>query len=288
MSQEISERFIDLEEVFRSKSPKMANALPGFIFSYLRRVIHEDEINKFLYDNRNIQEFEFIQAIINQFQLIPESIGLSTELLEGRPIIVGNHPLGGLDGITLMHEVGKIRTDLVTTANDLLMNLPNLRGLFFGVNKHGSNAASIKAFDDVFASDNVILYFPAGLVSRKQKGGIKDLDWKPTFIKKAAKHHRDVVPVHVSGRNSNFFYNLARLRNRLGVKANIEMLYLVDEMFKLRDRHISMRFGKRIPWQTFDKRYKAHEWAALMREHIYELASSDNPQSIEFKYLTPE
>jgi putative hemolysin len=281
---EPSKRLIDLEQVFRSKSPRTANAIPGFVFSYLRRVIHEDDINNFMYTRHGAMGLDFVDEALRMFQIQPQTIGLTEELLQGRIILAGNHPLGGLDGLSLIKVAGAYRPDIVSMSNDLLLNIPNTRSLFFGVNKHGSNADNIVAFDQLFAGDRLVMYFPAGLVSRRQKQGIRDLEWKPTFIKKAYKHQRNVVPVHISGRNSNFFYNLSRIRTWLGIKANIEMLYLVDEIFKLRDKNITMRFGKPIPWQTFDRRYKANEWAQLVKEHVYRLGQSDDPTSLEFNY----
>jgi putative hemolysin len=201
----------------------------------------------------------------------------------GRYIIVSNHPLGGLDGMALMQEIGKVRTDFLFPVNDLLMNLPNLKQLFIPINKHGSNTENIQLFNDTFASDILLLYFPAGLVSRKQGKEIIDLEWKKTFLSKAIQYQRDIIPVHISGRNTNFFYNLANWRKKLGIKANIEMLYLVDEMFKQKDKTITITFGTPIPIKVFDKRYSNNQWAKLLKEHVYKLGSSD--ESV-FKYIT--
>ena len=153
-----------------------------------------------------------------------------------------------------------------------------MRSLFIPVNKHGSNADNIGQFNDAFSSEKAILYFPAGLCSRKIKGNIIDLDWKKTFLSKAKKYNRNILPVHISGRNSNFFYNLANLRKWLGLKANIEMLYLVDEMFRQSDKEIVITFGKPIPTATFDRRMNDNAWASLIREHVYKLeANPDAP-----------
>jgi len=188
----------------------------------------------------------------------------------GRYIIASNHPLGGLDGMALMQAVGRIRQDLVFPVNDILMNVPGLQPLFIPINKHGKNTDNVRIIDETFASDKVILYFPAGLVSRKQKGGeIRDLEWKKTFITKARRYHRDVIPVHISGQNSNFFYNLSNWRKRLGIKANLEMLYLVDEMVKQKDKPIRITFGDPIPWTTFDKTRTDSQWAEWVKGIVY-------------------
>ena len=113
--------------------------------------------------------------------------------------------------------------------------------------------------------------FPAGIWSRRQQGVIKDLPWKKTFVTKSVEAHRDVVPVHFEGRNSNFFYNLANACKFLGIKFNISMLYLADEMYKNRHKTFRVAIGKPIPWQTVDKSKTPAEWADYVRELVYKL-----------------
>lgn len=268
---EIGKSFIDLEEVIANKSEKLAKSLPGFVINYLKRVIHQTELNKFLYKNREKQGLDFIGAVLEHFEVELSIEGKEHIPSQDRVVIAANHPLGGLDGMALMKVVGEKREDIVFPVNDLLMTLPNLRELFIPINKHGSNAANVRVFEETFSSDKTVLYFPAGLCSRKQQRQIIDLEWKKSFITKARRHKRDVLPTYIYGRNSSFFYNLARLRSKLGIKTNIEMLYLVDEMFKQKDKVIRIIFGKPISYTTFDKRYKDREWAQMMKKHVYSL-----------------
>jgi putative hemolysin len=116
-----------------------------------------------------------------------------------------------------------------------------------------------------------LILFPAGLCSRKKKGKIEDLEWKKHFITKAVKHKRDIVPVHFTGRNSNFFYNLANLRVMLGIKSNIEMVYLANEMFKQKNKKIIVRFGEPISYKMFDKTLPPQAWALKVKKIVYSL-----------------
>jgi putative hemolysin len=274
----ISENFFDIRGIFSSKSPRLARLIPGFVFTYLRRVIHEDQMNEFLFNNRDRYGLEFVEALLATAGIVTKVINPENIPASGRYLVASNHPLGGMDGIALMHVVGQVRPDIIFPVNDLLMNIPNLYELFVPINKHGSNTDNIRILNDAFASDLVMLYFPAGLVSRKQKGKISDLEWKKTFLSKSRTYKRDIVPVHISGRNSDFFYNLANLRKKLRIKANIEMLYLVDEMYNLRDKEIRITFGKSIPLAAFDRSCSDQEWAALLRKHVYRLA--EEPQAV--------
>jgi len=282
---EISEHFIDVEQLFARKNPGLRKILPGFIFSYLKKILHQEEINGYIYRNRDKFGLEFIDAMLDEFGVKTEIIthtvhtthtNLSnlTNLISptGRYLIVSNHPLGGMDGMALIQVIGRARKDIVFPVNDILTYIPGLQPLFIPINKHGKNTDNIEIIENTFASGKVILYFPAGLVSRKHKGGIiKDLEWKKTFITKARKYKRDIIPVYIAGRNSTFFYNLAYWRGKLGIKANIEMLYLVDEMTKQKGKTIKMVFGQPISYTTFDRSKTDVQWADVVKNIVYDL-----------------
>lgn len=266
---QITERTIDLEKVFREKNKSTSRFIPGFVFSFLRKIVHEDEVNRFMWDYRDLKGLPFVDVLVRDFGAIVTYTGLDNVPKDGRFIISANHPLGGLDGVVLMHVMGKAKTDIVFPVNDILLFIPNLQPLFIPINKHGSNSENLRIIDETFASDKTMLFFPAGLVSRKQKGKIEDLQWKKTFISKAIKFKRDIIPTYIDGKNSNFFYGLANLRKKLGIKANIEMLFLPNEMFHQKNKPINIIIGKPIPYQTFDKRHNFNEWAAKVKAYVY-------------------
>jgi putative hemolysin len=270
---EITRNFLDIEKVIGSKNPNLLKALPSFIIRYLKRILHQDFLNDAIWRNRDKFGIDFADAIIHDFGINVEVDDIQNLPAEGRLIIASNHPLGGIDGMALIKEVGKVRPEVIFPVNDLLMNVPGLKPVFIPINKHGKNNENVKIIDDSFASEKTILYFPAGLVSRKQRGGvIRDLDWKKTFITKAKRYKRDVVPVYISGRNTDWFYNLAMWRKRLGIKSNIEMLYLVDEMVRQKGMTIRIIFGKPIPWTTFDKTKTDAAWAGYVKDIVYRMA----------------
>lgn len=263
---------IDVQKVIADKNPALAKVIPGFVVRYLKRIIHQEEINDFLRQYGHLDGLAFVDEIVNMFRPKITLRGLDNLSPEGRLIVASNHPLGGLDGIVLMQAIGKVRPDIQFPVNDILLNIKNLQPLFVPINKHGSNADNIRILNETFEGDAVVCYFPFGLVSRKRNGIIRDLDWKKTFVTKARRYKRDVIPTHISGRNSDFFYRLANLRKALAIKANIEMLYLVDEFFKQQDQDICITFGKPVPWQYFDRRYNENQWAEKLRGFVYYLA----------------
>ena len=275
-------KYINLDEVLKSKSPVLNKAMPWFIKSWLKRVIHQDELNYYIKNHGHLMGIEFIDSVLSEMGVELVTEGMENIPEKGRCIIASNHPLGGLDGIALMLVVGRKRPDLVFPVNDILMNVKNLEPLFIPINKHGSNAENIKIINENFASDKLICYFPFGLVSRKRRGKIEDLEWKTTFITKAKRFKRDVIPANISGRNTNWFYNLSNFRKKLGIKANIEMLYLVDEFAKQKGETLKFYFGKVVSYKTFDKRYKNEQWAEFMRQYSYKLANGYKGDFEEF------
>jgi len=276
VSNQKEDQFLDIDRVIANKNPGLLKALPRFVLNYLKKVVHQNELNEIVRNNRNLFGLDFLEACLNGFGVKIIFSGLENIPVQGRWVVASNHPLGGLDGMALMWVIGKIRKDIVFPVNDILMNIPNLQGLFTPINKHGSNASNVKAIDETFASDKALLYFPAGLCSRKQKGEICDLDWKKSFITKSRLHKRDIIPCFIKGRNSNWFYNLARVRSFLKIKANIEMFFLVDEMFKQRNREIVITFGKPISYTIFDKKNSDLNWAQKLKKYIYTLEKDSN------------
>ena len=266
------DQYIDVKQVFYKKNPRLAKILPGFVFTFIKRIIHQDEMNEAMAKYGHFQGLEFINKALDYLGLHVKTLGLENIPGDGRYIFVANHPLGGLDGIAFANEVGKKFPDIRFIVNDILMNIKNFDPIFIPVNKHGRQSVDyVRKIEETYESDVQILNFPAGLCSRKINGRIVDLEWHKSFITKAIRHKRRVVPVHINGRNSNFFYNLAKIRSFLGIKANIEMFFLPDEMFKQKNKDLIIRFGEPIPYQTFDSSKKPSEWARWVKEKVYSM-----------------
>jgi 1-acyl-sn-glycerol-3-phosphate acyltransferase len=265
---------IDVEKVLFAKNPSLAKAVPGFLVRYLKRIVHQDELNLFLREWGHLKDADLIKAGLKHFDIKYKVFGSENIPATGRYIFVSNHPLGGLDGLVFIYELSKYFADIKFPVNDILTSIENLSGIFLPVNKHGAQGReAARKIEEAYASEGQVLYFPAGLCSRKRRGVIKDLLWHKSFINKAIEHKRDIMPAYFSGRNSDFFYNLANIRKFLGIRANIEMLYLADEMFRQKDKEILLVFGKSIPWETFDKTKSPLEWAAWVKSKTYELKS---------------
>ncbi|MBR5455587.1 MAG: 1-acyl-sn-glycerol-3-phosphate acyltransferase [Bacteroidaceae bacterium] len=264
---------IDIDRILAAKAGKKARLVPRFLVSYLKRIVHQDEVNEFLMANGDKNGIDFVNAFMEGFNNSLDVHGLDNLPAEGRFTFVSNHPLGAQDGIGLAYLLGPIYEGKIKfLVNDLLMNIPQLASFWVPINKTGRQVRNFpQQVNAAFESDNHIVMFPAGICSRKKNGIIRDLEWKKTFITKSVQTQRDVIPIHFEGENSKFFYRLANINKALGLKFNIAMLYLSDEMFKNKNKTFKVTIGKPIPWQTFDRTRSAFEWAQYVKELVYEL-----------------
>lgn len=283
MEESKTKKFIDIEAIIREKNPRLFKFLPRFVLSWIKKKVHQDFVNAGIEMYKNEYEHDFNDAAIKYLGAKVSWEGLENIPKEGGVIIASNHPLGGLDGLSLIRAVSNVRKDVRFLVNDILLKLVNYRSLFVGVNKVGKTSAdSLKVVDEVYSSEHVLLIFPAGMVSRKQQGVIKDLEWKKSFVAQAIKHKRNIVPVFIDGRNSGFFYNFALWRKRLGIKGNIEMFFLADEMVKQNNKTIHVKFGKAFSYEVFDKRHSHRDWAQLVKAYVYELGKGTKQSFEEF------
>ena len=263
---------VDVEKVIRGKSRKLAERLPRFVIEYIKRTIHQDEINRMLYKNREYTGVDFATHILQDLDVTynVHFTGASRPIPGGRYIFVSNHPLGGLDGMILISYIGSSMGDVRFIVNDLLMYIKPLAPVFVPVNKYGRmRHDNTRLFQETFDSDAQVLYFPAGLCSRLIDGEITDLEWKKTFVTKAIESRRDIVPMFFSGENSRRFYRLANLRKRLGVKFNIETFLLPDEMFRKKGTSFDLYIGEPVPYTSLTGEHSHKEWCDIIRKYSY-------------------
>ena len=273
---QITEKTIDIDSILQSKMGAKAKWVPRPLVSWLKRIIHQDQVNAYLWDSRDKVGTEWLEECVRYLQM-----SLKVEGMENLPdkndgrlyTIVSNHPLGGADGVALGAIIGRhFDSRFRYLVNDLLMNLPGLAPLCIPINKTGKQSRNFPAMVKAgFESTHHILMYPAGICSRRQKdGSIRDIPWTKTFIVKSVEYQRDVVPIHFSGQNSNFFYKLANFSDRY-LPFNLAMLFLVDEMYKNVGKTFEIKIGKPIPWQTFDKSKTPQQWAQYVQDIVYSL-----------------
>ena len=263
---------IDVRKVIEKKSPRLASRIPRFVTNWLSRLIHQEELNELLIYGEGLSNVEFITAVLDKLGIERELIGTENLAEAERPLFASNHPLGGIDGLILLEQLNLKTGTTRAVVNDLLMNVEPIKELFVPVNKHGSQKGDYaNRLNELCSGDENVLYFPAGLCSRLIDGKIIDLEWKKSFVQKAIQNRRDIVPLFVTGRNSMRFYRLAKWRAKLGIKFNIEMLLLPDEMLRQKGKRISVIIGKPVKWERLNSEPDYRKWSQIIRKSCYDL-----------------
>lgn len=266
---------INVGEVLRQRIPRYWRFIPKRLVHWLERTVCQDELNRLLRDNFPRRDADFCRGVLDDLGVTVNFHNLDNlppkELT--RVLFVSNHPLGGLDGMALIDFVrtyyGVAPRFIV---NDLLNAVEPLSDTFIPVNKHGAQSReAIRRLDEAFASDAPLLMFPAGLVSRRgKKGVVADLEWQKMFVAKTRQYGRDIIPLHFYGENSSFFYKFAKFRRRIGLKFNIEMIYLPREVFRSKGKTFDVVVGKPIPHASLDDMPPARK-AQQIRQMVYAL-----------------
>lgn len=265
-------KIIDIKEIFRDKNPSLVPYIPGFVWRYLRRILHEEFVNYVLSRHGDKKGYDFARATVEEFEIKVNVEGIENLPDEERLVFASNHPLGGFDGMMLISLLSDKYRPLKVLVNDILTNIKNMDGVFVPINKHGRQSSElVRMIEGIFASDAHILTFPAGFVSRRNKGVIRDPAWQKNFITKSVQHKRNLIPIFVSGRCSNRFYNISNIRKFFGLKANIEMFYLPDESYRHRGGEFTIKIGKPISWKIFDNSMRPSDWALKVQDHVYRM-----------------
>ncbi len=275
----IQTSLIDINQLIKNKNPELYKRLPKFMINLIRKVIREKELNDFLKESNHYFGIEFLHKSFEWFNVKSETEGTEHFPDNSRIIIAANHPAGSFDGLhiidTCYAKYGKAKA----LVNDLLLNVKNLNDFFMGVNKYGSTPREYLAeIQRTFDSDMPVIFFPAGYVSRKRNGVIRDLEWKKSFVSQAIKHQRDIVPIYISGKLSNKFYFTANTRKSLGIKANFELFLLPQELTKQRNTVYKIKIGKPISYKKLSSDFTEFEWAQKIKNHIYELSKDVNKE----------
>ena len=262
---------VDLRKMLEDKMRRKPN---GFLVALIRWVLIEDWLNKHMAKIGDKQGVDFMQGVVDVLDIKVEVFGEENLPKAGTPyMFVCNHPLGGVDVVSVASVVGKHYPEgLKIPANDFLMLLTGIKDMLIPVNKIGGQSKSLsEKINQAYASDSQLMFFPAGKVSRKKNGVIADEEWKKNFVAKSVEYKRDIIPIRIDAKNSRFFYIVAKLRAKLGIKFNIEMALLVRELRKQMHKTIKITIGKSISYESLGGSKTPYEWAQEIRNKVYNL-----------------
>ena len=265
---------ISVERSFYEKFPHLAEgrarAFAQPVVELLRRIVREERLNATLAAAAPHQGFDFVERVLDHFRISYNVANTDRENIpvEGRVVIVANHPLGALDALALLNLIGSVRRDVKILANDILMQLQPLAPLLlplpvFGGQSLGGAREAYRALE----RDEALIVFPSGEVSRMRPMGVRDPKWSPGFARLAQKTDSPVLPVHIAAQNSPMFYGVSMLAKPLAA------LLLPREMFGAANARIGFNIGELVPCRALSASgLGPTEVAAHMRRHVYRLA----------------
>ena len=256
---------LDIKQMLEKRS--RSGMVPKLLLWYLRRLFHEDFLNRFF--EKDYYGLEFCDKALEYLNI---TLHVKGTIPNGGPYtFVSNHPLGGADGLALLSVIGQ-KGDIKLLGNDFLTNIDGLKPMIVPVNKIGMQSRQLKqGIDSAYSGSTHILDFPAGQVSRRNHGIIMDRRWSKTFLLKSIENHRDIVPIHFYGTNSRHFYRMGRIQQLLKLKFPLAMIYLPDELYRSQGKTYRIVIGKPIPWSSFDKHGNIQEQVEKIKQTTYAL-----------------
>lgn len=281
---------IELKRLISEKAPNILQKYPAFltngVLNFLNAALHIEDINLILEKHNDKLDFDFIDFLFDELNFTYLVSGKDRMRIpsEGKVLIVSNHPLGGLDGLALLRAVAEVRQDVKIIANDLLMNLDNLKDLFlpFDVYSTKSQKQNIINIKKSLENEEAVIIFPAGVVSRLSFRGIHDKKWRNGTIKFAQKFETPILPAYIDAKNSLLFYIASIIHNRLG------MFLLPHELFSKKNNEIKLRFGDIIPVASFTDSRDSEEVTNSLKQHVHSFSSNEPlPFKTEKNIISP-
>ncbi|MBR5499856.1 MAG: glycerol acyltransferase [Bacteroidales bacterium] len=266
---------LNVDEVL---GPKLRKKLPRFVVNYIKRRLHQDEINDCILKAEHYCGAGFFDEALKYIGITYKIRGVENLETDKKYIFACNHPLGGPEALiigSVFHQL--YGGGFKVPSNQLLMNMKPLAEFFTPVRVQAKSQSRdiTERIAQMFSSDTQVLVFPAGLCAKRVNGKITEMPWKKMFITQAKKYGRDVVPVHISGYNSPKYHFFSWLSRVLGLRVNIGMLFLVDELFNKAGEEFVITFGEPIPYTTFDKSKTDLQWAAEVKDKVEQLSKGN-------------
>ena len=264
-----------VDEVLNKHYPQVANnpLLFRSLSFVLRHLLHEREIIEFGETYPHYEDIDFVEQVLEYFNISYSTRDVEKERIpsQGRVVIIANHPIGSLDALALIKLVSEVRHDLKVVANQMLMAIEPLHDMLLPVNnmQGGTPKQHLGAIQNHLQSDGAILIFPAGEVSRLRPQGVRDTLWHSGFLRIARQAKSPILPVYIDAKNSPLFYGVSMVYKPLATAL------LVKEMFKQRKKHLPMRIGELIPFESYQQTSIAlKDQVKLFKRHLYRIGSN--------------
>ncbi|SFA98878.1 Putative hemolysin [Flavobacterium swingsii] len=273
---------VTAKEVAKAINTDKYGVLGTFSGWLLMKALQISTLNKIYDKNKHLSELEFLNAILDEFQIkfeIPEE-DLKRLPKDGAYITVSNHPLGGIDGILLLKLMLEREPNFRIIANFLLHRIEPMKPYIMPVNPfedHKDAKSSVIGIKETLRhlrDGKPLGMFPAGEVSTYKDGKIMvDKPWEEGAIKVIRKAQVPVVPIYFHAKNSRFFYFLSKISDTLRTAK------LPSELLTQKDRVIKVRIGKPISVAEQNEHETIEAYSEFLRKKTYMLANAFEKES---------
>lgn len=264
-----------VNDVLTKHYPQVANKPLLFksLSFALSHLLHEKDIQEFGKTYPHYHDIDFVEQVLAYFNISYSTRDIEKERIphEGRVVIIANHPIGSLDALALIKLVSEVRHDLKVVANEMLMAISPLHDMLLPVNnmEGGTAKQHLSAIHSHLAEEGAVLIFPAGEVSRLRPQGVRDTHWNSGFLRIARQVKSPILPVYIDAKNSPLFYGVSMIYKPLATAL------LVKEMFKQRRKHLPIRIGELIPFESYQRpSINIKEKVKLFKRHLYRIGSN--------------
>ncbi len=270
---------INVQQTITTKFPAISKLPPLVttpLFGAIKKIIHENDINFFLEQNRHLGAFDFIENVLEYFHFSYKTSQNQIENIPktGRVVIIANHPLGALDALSLIDMIKNVRTDIKVVANNMLSSIEQLKPLLIEIDAFGGKIPK-KSAKEVYESlekEEAVIIFPSGEVSRIRPNGIKDIKWHKGFLRFATKAQAPILPIYIKAKNSALFYTISSINKTLSASL------LPHEMFHQKNKTLEFKIGELIPYNSFANTLAdTNAQIKLFRKHLYRIAKNKKP-----------
>jgi putative hemolysin len=278
---------VTAKEVAKAIKTDKYGLLGTFSGWLLMKVLKISTLNKIYNRNKHLNDLEFLNAILDEFQIkfeIPEE-DLKRLPKEGAYITISNHPLGGIDGLLLLKLMLEREPNFKIIANFLLHRIEPIKPYIMPVNpfeNHKDAKSSVIGIKETLRhlSDGKPLgIFPAGEVSTYKDGKlIVDKPWEEGALKIIKKANVPVVPIYFHAQNSKLFYRLSKLSDTLRTAK------LPSELLTQKNRIIKVRIGKPISINELNEHTNIPEFGEFLRKKTYMLSNSFEEENFKLTF----
>lgn len=270
-----------VKDAFYKNFPNLVEILPpaltNFLVHSLEKLFHEKKFEEIYKKNHHLSGLQFVDSMLdnlnitytvkpNELQNIPAT---------GKLLVIANHITGASDAFSLVQLIANARENKkvrllvngmlmgVIQASEIIIPVDNITGAI--------SKKSLLAINEALENGEVVVIFPAGIVNRLSLEGLKDTQWKSSFLKIAKRTQTPILPVKIQSRNSVLFYLFS-----LVLPKKLTGLMLPHEFATAGSMNpLHMNIGRVIPVSSFlNAEVSIKDSLEMFYQHLYALGTT--------------